>query len=60
MNRHNRLIAMASGVVPECSPPETVEAAAKGGFDAVGLWVEPETGRAKPPGRCAAGSPTLA
>lgn len=43
MNRHNRLIAMASGVVPECSPPETVEAAAKGGFDAVGLWVEPET-----------------
>ena len=35
------LISLASGVVPEFGPVETVEAAAAGGFDAVGLWVEP-------------------
>ena len=34
-------IGLASGVVPELSPPETVAAAAAGGFDGVGLWVEP-------------------
>lgn len=33
-------IALASGVVPEASALETVLAAAAGGFDAVGLWVE--------------------
>lgn len=38
MNR----IALASGVVPEFGPVETIEAAAASGFDAVGLWVEPE------------------
>lgn len=38
MNR----IALASGVVPECGPVETIRAAVAGGFDAVGLWVEPE------------------
>lgn len=43
MSGHGRLLGMASGVVPECSPPDTVEAAARGGFDAVGLWVEPDT-----------------
>ncbi len=37
MNR----ISLASGVVPEFGPIETIEAAAIGGFDAVGLWVEP-------------------
>jgi len=36
-------IGLASGVVPELSPPDTVAAAAAGGFDGVGLWVEPET-----------------
>lgn len=36
-----RSIALASGVVPEFTPVETVAAAAAGGFDAVGLWVEP-------------------
>lgn len=34
-------IGLASGVVPELSPPATVAAAAAGGFDLVGLWVEP-------------------
>jgi sugar phosphate isomerase/epimerase len=38
MNR----IALASGVLPEFGPVETIRAAAAGGFDAVGLWVEPE------------------
>jgi sugar phosphate isomerase/epimerase len=33
---------MASGVVPECGPIEAIEAAYRGGFDAVGLWVEPD------------------
>jgi sugar phosphate isomerase/epimerase len=39
MNR----ISLASGVLPEFGPVETIKAAAAGGFDAVGLWVEPET-----------------
>ncbi|MCW1382763.1 TIM barrel protein [Novosphingobium sp. KCTC 2891] len=34
-------IALASGVVPEFGPVETIEAAAAGGFDMVGLWVDP-------------------
>ncbi|MEY2943754.1 MAG: hypothetical protein RLY97_1768 [Pseudomonadota bacterium] len=38
MNR----IALASGVVPEFGPVETIKAAVAGGFDAVGLWVESE------------------
>jgi sugar phosphate isomerase/epimerase len=37
MNR----ISLASGVVPESGPLETIHAAAYAGFDAVGLWVEP-------------------
>ncbi len=38
MNR----ISFASGIAPECGPLETILAAAAGGFDATGLWVEPE------------------
>jgi sugar phosphate isomerase/epimerase len=34
-------ISFASGIVPEFGPLETIRAAATGGFDAVGLWVEP-------------------
>ena len=34
-------ISLASGVVPEFGPVETVDAAAGGGWDAAGLWVEP-------------------
>jgi sugar phosphate isomerase/epimerase len=34
-------ISLASGVVPEFGPLETIRAAAEGGFDAVGLWIEP-------------------
>jgi len=34
-------ISLASGVVPEFGPLETISAAAGGGFDAVGLWIEP-------------------
>jgi sugar phosphate isomerase/epimerase len=37
MNR----ISLASGVVPEFGPIDTIRAAVKGGFDAVGLWIEP-------------------
>ena len=37
MNR----ISLASGVVPEFGPVDTIRAAARGGFDAVGLWIEP-------------------
>lgn len=36
-------ISLASGVVPEFGPVETIRAARFGGFDAVGLWVDPET-----------------
>jgi hypothetical protein len=35
-------ISLASGVLPEFGPLETIRAAAFGGFDAMGLWVEPE------------------
>ena len=38
MNR----ISFASGIVPDAGPLETIRAAAVGGFDATGLWVEPE------------------
>lgn len=38
MNR----IGLASGVLPEFDAVTTIEAAAAAGFDAVGLWVEPE------------------
>jgi len=34
-------ISLASGVLPEFGPVETIHAAAAGGFDAVGLWIEP-------------------
>jgi hypothetical protein len=37
-----RLIGLASGVIPELSPPEFVEAAARGGFDLAGVWLDPE------------------
>jgi len=35
-------ISLASGVLPEFGPVETIHAAAAAGFDAVGLWIEPE------------------
>ncbi len=34
-------LSLASGIVPECGPLETIRAAATGGFNAVGIWVEP-------------------
>lgn len=34
-------ISLASGVVPEFGPADTIEAASAGGFDMVGLWVDP-------------------
>jgi sugar phosphate isomerase/epimerase len=36
-----RPISFASGIVPGLPPVDTVRAATAGGFDAVGLWVEP-------------------
>lgn len=38
MNR----ISLASGVLPEFGPVDIVRAAVAGGYDAVGLWVEPD------------------
>ena len=38
MNR----ISFASGIAPDAGPVETIMAAAAGGFDATGLWVEPD------------------
>lgn len=35
------ILSLASGVVPEATPLQTVQAAAAAGFDAVGLWIEP-------------------
>ena len=35
-------ISFASGIVPEFGPIDTIRAAEAGGFDAVGLWIEPE------------------
>lgn len=35
-------ISFASGIVPEFGPVETIRAAAAGGFDMTGLWVDPE------------------
>ena len=37
----SHLISLASGVVPEFGPLETIDAAVTGGFEAVGLWIEP-------------------
>ncbi len=34
-------ISFASGIVPEFGPVDTIRAAAAGGFDMTGLWVEP-------------------
>ena len=38
-----RTIALASGVLPDFSPQETVTAAAAAGFDATGVWVDLES-----------------
>jgi sugar phosphate isomerase/epimerase len=35
-------IALASGVVPELGPVDTIRAAVAGGWDMVGLWVDPD------------------
>jgi sugar phosphate isomerase/epimerase len=42
-NMAERLIGMAAGVVPELSPADAVEAAARGGFDLAGLWFDTDT-----------------
>lgn len=36
-----RTISLASGVMPEATPLQTVQAAGAAGFDAVGIWIEP-------------------
>jgi sugar phosphate isomerase/epimerase len=38
-----RPLSLASGVVPEATPLQTVQAAGAAGFDAVGIWIEPAT-----------------
>ncbi len=37
------LLSLASGVLPEATPLQTVQAAAASGFDAVGLWIDMAT-----------------
>jgi len=49
-----RPIALASGVLPEFGPVATIEAAAEGGFDAVGLWIEPDSWTSTLTQRCRA------
>jgi sugar phosphate isomerase/epimerase len=41
VGKQSHEIALASGVVVGSTPEDTVSAAAFGGFDSVGLWVEP-------------------
>ena len=38
-----RLISLAAGVVPEFAPDQVVYAAAKAGFNAVGIWCDLQT-----------------
>jgi sugar phosphate isomerase/epimerase len=40
--KRRREISLASRTLPEATPPEMVSAAAAAGFDATGLWIEPE------------------
>jgi sugar phosphate isomerase/epimerase len=47
-------ISFASGIVPECGPVETIRAAAAGGFDATGLWIEPDNWTAQSTRDCRA------
>lgn len=35
-----QVLSLASGVMPDASPLQTVQAAAASGFDAVGLWID--------------------
>lgn len=42
MGMHHPL-AMASGIMPEASPLQLVDAAARAGFDFGGMWIEPAT-----------------
>lgn len=51
---HVNRISFASGIAPECGPLETIYAAAAGGFDATGLWVEPANWTANMVDACAA------
>lgn len=39
----DRLISLASGVLPEFTPEQTAAAAIDGGWPAVGIWVDPAT-----------------
>jgi sugar phosphate isomerase/epimerase len=47
-------ISLASGIIPECGPLETIRAAAAGGFEAVGLWVDPDIWTAQTTRNCRA------
>ncbi|WP_374410075.1 sugar phosphate isomerase/epimerase family protein [Novosphingobium colocasiae] len=40
---HNHPISMAAGIMPEASPLELVEAAARAGFDFGGMWMAPDS-----------------
>ena len=38
-----RLVSLAAGTVLDVDPPGTVDVAARSGFDAVGIWFDPES-----------------
>jgi sugar phosphate isomerase/epimerase len=40
---NGRLLSLAAGVCPETTPPDFVEACAAAGWDACGIWFDPET-----------------
>lgn len=40
---NGRLLSLASGVLPECTPQQTAAAAIAAGYGGVGIWVEPST-----------------
>ncbi|MBJ7437865.1 MAG: TIM barrel protein [Sphingopyxis sp.] len=43
MAKSGPLLSLAAGVMPEFSPQQTVAAAVKGGWPAVGIWYDPAT-----------------
>ncbi|MBL0916670.1 MAG: sugar phosphate isomerase/epimerase [Sphingopyxis sp.] len=43
MARAAPLLSLAAGVLPEFSPEQTVAAAAEGGWQATGIWYDPES-----------------
>ncbi len=43
MDKQTRILSLASGVLPDFGPEQTASAAARAGWHATGIWVEPAT-----------------